>query len=98
MVNWNTDEKAFKKKKPKEYALWRLVQLINYGLEGEKLDPKEVKLAWPKIKDRISPDKQKVIEFFLWNRPWRPEPGLMFDRSNFWQWYRKSPSFSKTSI
>ena len=29
MINWSTDEKAFKKKYPKEYELWRLTQLIN---------------------------------------------------------------------
>ena len=86
MINWNTDEKRLKKNHPEEYKLWRLTQLINYGLEGEKLDEEEVRAAWPKIKDRLDPDKQKVIEFFVWNKPWRPEPGLRPDRSNYWSW------------
>ena len=98
MINWNTDEKSFKKKAPKQYALWRLTQLINYGLEGEKLDAEEVKACWPKIKDRLDPDKAKAVECLLWQKPWKKEPGLMFDRSNFWQWYWRNPSFSKTSI
>lgn len=89
MINWNTDERQLKKRNPEAYKLWRLIQLINYGLEGEKLDAKEVRAAWPKIKERLDPDKRKVIEFFLWDKPWRPELGLLPDRSNFWQWYWK---------
>jgi len=98
MFNWNTDEKKFKKLHPKEYRLWRLTQLINYGLDGEKLDKEEVMKAWPSIKDRIDPDKQKVIEFFVWNKPWHKEPGLAFDRSNFWMWYFKKKNSSGNSI
>lgn len=90
MINWNTDEKAFEKLHPKEYKLWRLTQLINYGLDGEKLDKKEIELAWPKIKDRLNPDKRKVLEFFLWNKKWNQEPGLLPDRSNYWNWRSKN--------
>lgn len=67
MYNWsNIDEKQFKKKNPEGYKLWRLTQLINYGLDGEKLDREEVKKAWPKIKDQLDPDRRKTIEFYLW--------------------------------
>lgn len=66
MYNWSTDEEQFKKKDPEGYRLWRLVQLINYGLDGEKLDEKELKKAWPKIKDRLDPDLKKYLEFLLW--------------------------------
>ena len=97
MINWNTDEKKFKKLHPKEYLLWRLTQLINYGLDGERLDEEEIRNAWPHIKDRIDPDKQKVIEFFLWDTKWTKEPGLAFDRSNFWQWYFKRRTSSNNS-
>ena len=97
MINWNTDEKKFKKLHPKEYKLWRLTQLINYGLDGEKLDEKEVKLAWPKIKDRLDPDKAKAIECLIWQKSWKKEPGLAFDRSNFWRWYWQSHSSLKNS-
>ncbi|MDZ4229254.1 MAG: hypothetical protein U1C50_03275 [Patescibacteria group bacterium] len=91
MFNWSTDEKNFKKKHPKEYRLWRLTQLINYGLdEGEKLDRAEVKKAWPEIKDKLDPDRKKTVEFFIWGKQWHLEPGLLPDRSNFWQWYFKS--------
>ncbi len=66
MYNWSTDEKKFKKEDPAGYKLWRLTQLINYGLDGEKLDRKEVKRAWPKIKDRLDPYLKNYIEFLVW--------------------------------
>lgn len=66
MINWSTDEKSFKKKYPKDYKLWRLTQLINYGLDGEKLDKEEVTSAWPKIKDRLDPNLRDYLEFLLW--------------------------------
>jgi len=97
MINWNTDEEALKKNHPKEYKLWRLVQRINYGLEGEKIEEKELRKAWFKIKDRLNPDKKKVLEFYLWNKPWRKEKDLAFDRSNFWTWYFRKNISSITS-
>lgn len=66
MYNWSTDEKKFKKEHPEEYKLWRLTQLINYGLDGEKLDKSEVKRAWPKIKDRLDPHLKNYLKFILW--------------------------------
>ncbi len=66
MINWSTDEKVFRKKYPEDYKLWRLTQLINYGLDGEKLDREDVKKAWPKIKDRLDPDLKNYLYFLLW--------------------------------
>ncbi|MBI4990667.1 nucleotidyl transferase AbiEii/AbiGii toxin family protein [Candidatus Gottesmanbacteria bacterium] len=64
MFNWNVDEERFKKEDPKGYRLWRLTQLINYGLsEGEKLDKKEVIKAWPMIKENIDPYTPKQNQF-----------------------------------
>ena len=80
MINWSTDEKIFKKKYPKEYKLWRLTQLINYGLDGEKLSEKEVKLAWPKIKDSLDPHKVAYFEYLLWDK----KPSLTQFSENFW--------------
>ncbi|MDO8657922.1 MAG: hypothetical protein Q7K55_04230 [Candidatus Levybacteria bacterium] len=80
MFNWNVDEEKFKKENPKEYRLWRLTQLINYGLdEGEKLNRKEVKKAWPKIKDDLDPYKARLIEFLLWGKLY-----LLPNNLNFW--------------
>lgn len=66
MYNWSVDEKRFKKEDPKGYKLWRLTQLINYGLDGEKLDREEVKAAWSKIKDGLDPDLRDYLKFILW--------------------------------
>lgn len=80
MYNWSVDEKAFKKRDPGGYRLWRLTQLINYGLDGEKLDEKEVKYAWPKIKDRLDPHKAAYLEYLLWNK----KPSSRQFKENFW--------------
>jgi hypothetical protein len=48
--NWSVDEKKFKKEDPEAYKIWQLQQMINYGLAGEKLDEKEVRKYWKKIK------------------------------------------------
>ena len=98
MHNWSVDEKSFKKENPKEYRLWRLTQLINYGLDGEKLDKEDVKKAWPSIKDQLDPDRRKTVEFFIWGKKWHKEKGLRADRKNFWLWYSKRPISSKNSI
>lgn len=52
MFNWSTDETYFKENAPLEYQQWRVLQLINYGLDGEKLDEQLVRQMWPKIKER----------------------------------------------
>jgi len=66
MYNWSVDEAKFKKEHPKEYKLWRLTQLINYGLDGEKLDRSQVIAAWPKIKEKLDPNLKDYLEFILW--------------------------------
>lgn len=52
MYNWSTDEE-YLKQFPEEYERWRLLQLINYGLDGEKLDLKLLKKHWKKIKEEV---------------------------------------------
>lgn len=81
MWNWSIDEKTFKKKHPKEYRLWRLIQLINYGLdEGEKLDREEIIKAWPKIKDELDENKSLYIKYLIWGI--KPSSNQFID--NFW--------------
>lgn len=78
MYNWSTDEKKFKKENPEGYRLWRLTQLINYGLDGEKLDRKELKKDWPKIKDNLDPYARRAIEFLLWGKVYSLPNNLSF--------------------
>lgn len=79
MINWSTDEALFKKKDPEGYRLWRLTQLINYGLDGERLDKNEIMAAWPKIKDKLDPYKARLVEFLLWDKQYSLPTNL-----NFW--------------
>ena len=72
---------------PEAYKRWRIIQAINYG--GEKISEKKVKELWPKIKNDLDIDARKALEFLLWGKRWKAEPGLRPDRSNFWNWYRK---------
>lgn len=85
MYNWSVDEKRFKKENLKEYKLWRLTQLINYGLDGEKLDREEVKNAWPKIKKELDPYKARAIEYLLWEKLYSLPNNL-----TFWNLYKKN--------
>lgn len=66
MVNWSTDEKRFKKENPKEYKLWKITQLINYGLDGEKLILSEVKKSWKYIKNKIDESNKNYLQFLIW--------------------------------
>ncbi len=65
MYNWSTDEE-YLKKFPEEYEKWRLLQLINYGLDGEKLELKKLKKYWTKIRREVL-DKyvKKYIQKFV---------------------------------
>ena len=67
MYNWSVDEKYFQRHNPEGYEVWRLLQLVNYGLDGEKLDKKELKKYWPKIQERIfDKDIKRYLKMTLW--------------------------------
>ena len=42
MHNWSVDVKKLRKNKGK-YAIWKLEQMVNFGLNGEKIDKKLLK-------------------------------------------------------
>lgn len=67
MYNWShIDEAAMKRENPEKYRLWRLTAIIENDCLDERLDRREVKAAWPKIKDRIDPWTRRAIEYLLW--------------------------------
>lgn len=68
MINWSTDENKFKKENPKEYRLWRISQLINYGLDKEKLNVSEVKKFWNQLKDKIDNPTKNYLAYLLWGK------------------------------
>jgi hypothetical protein len=64
MYNWSTDLSKLKKD-PQKYSIWKLEQLINYGLNGEKLKLEELKKYFNKL--TIDPQKRNYLKFLLMN-------------------------------
>lgn len=65
MYNWNTNTDKLKKN-PEKYAIWKLEQSINFGLNGAKLKTKEVKKYWTKL--NLDPQRKKLLEMWLWQK------------------------------
>ena len=63
MYNWNIDIKTLSKDKEK-YTIWKLNQLINFGLNGEKLDLEQVKKYWDKLS--LDPKRKKFLSLLIW--------------------------------
>jgi hypothetical protein len=65
MYNWSIDLKKFKSNES-AYTIWRLEQLINFGLNNEKLNPALVKKYWRRL--RLDPQRRKFLKFILWGK------------------------------
>jgi hypothetical protein len=65
--HWSVDEKAFKKRDPKGYKRWQMIQRINYGLDGKKLQAKELVSLWPDIRSSLDPLYRNALIHFLWH-------------------------------
>ena len=76
MYNWSVDTKQLKKF-PEKYTKWKLEQLINYGLDGEKLKQSELEKYWNQID--IDPLYKKYLHFLLE----APRPGLAREAAVF---------------
>lgn len=63
MYNWSVDEEKLKKD-PEAYEIWRLEQLINYGLGDEKLDRNLVVKHWDEL--FMDPLTKQYLKFLLW--------------------------------
>ncbi|KKP93142.1 MAG: hypothetical protein UR98_C0009G0020 [Parcubacteria group bacterium GW2011_GWA1_36_12] len=62
MYNWSIDEKKLAKK-PREYAIWKLEQMVNFGLGKDKLSRQELLKYWNEIK--IDPARKKFLRLIL---------------------------------
>ncbi|MCD6412416.1 hypothetical protein J7K91_01930, partial [bacterium] len=69
MYNWSVDEEKFKKEDPEGYKIWRLEQMINYGLGKEKISEKLVRKYWNKL--FLDPETKRFLEFLLWPKKTR---------------------------
>lgn len=65
MYNWSVDEKKLSKD-PEKYAIWKLEQMVNFGLGENKLNYNELKKYWNKI--QIDPARKRFLELIL-NEP-----------------------------
>jgi hypothetical protein len=63
MYNWNTDTTELKKNK-EQYTIWKLEQLINFGLNGQKIQVKLLKKYWDKL--HLDPRRRRVLENWVW--------------------------------
>lgn len=63
MHNWSTDT-AQLKKNPAKYKIWKLEQLINFGLGKGKISKKNLKKNWDNID--IDPARKKFLKIILW--------------------------------
>ena len=63
MYNWSTDETQLQKDEPR-YTMWKLEQLINFGLNGSKLDEKILKQYWSRI--MLDPARRRFLSLLLY--------------------------------
>lgn len=62
MYNWSTDETQLKKD-PEKYAIWKLEQLVNFGLNDEKISEADLRHYWNRL--TIDPTRRKFLELLL---------------------------------
>lgn len=62
MKNWSTDTKKLRKNKDK-FTIWKLEQLVNFGLGKKKIKKSELKKYWNII--NIDPFKRKFLSLFI---------------------------------
>lgn len=66
MYNWSVDEKRFKRDYPEKYEIWKLEQLINFGLGRRKLEVKKIKKHWRKL--YLDPDRKRYLRYLIWGK------------------------------
>jgi len=63
MYNWSVDTIELKKDK-KQYAIWRLEQMVNFGLGEKKINGKEIKKYWDIL--NLDFNKKRYLRMILW--------------------------------
>lgn len=63
MKNWNLDLTEIKKDK-KQYTIWKLEQMVNFGLSDKKIKQQELQEYWPLL--QLDPQKKKFLSLLLW--------------------------------
>ena len=66
MRNWSVDTSRFEKNS-EEYEIWRLEQLLNFGLaEGETIDRKQLEKYLPLL--AIDQDTRNFLEYVIYDK------------------------------
>ncbi len=65
MYNWNVNEKELKKDKEK-YAVWKLEQMVNFGLNGKKINGRDIKKLWNKL--QLDPARKRFLQLLLYEK------------------------------
>lgn len=65
MYNWSVDLKKLKKNK-KAYTIWKLEQMVNFGLNGKKINRKELITHWKELS--LDPAKKRFLSLLLWGK------------------------------
>lgn len=63
MYNWSVDEKKLIKNQ-QQYTIWKLEQMVNFGLNGEKIKIQEIKRHFSKL--NIDPHRRKFLKYILY--------------------------------
>jgi len=62
MYNWSVNTKKLRQTHS-QYSLWKLESLINFGLNGEKINKKHLIKNLPKL--NVDPNKKHFLNFLL---------------------------------
>jgi hypothetical protein len=65
MYNWTVDENRLKKNK-EDYAIWKLEQMVNFGLNGEKINSRDLKKFWDKL--RLDAARKRFLRLLLYGK------------------------------
>ena len=65
MYNWSVDENNLKKS-PEKYVIWHLEQMLNFGLNGEKIKKSDLITYLPKL--NIDPIRREFINLLLYGK------------------------------
>lgn len=67
MYNWSSREQRNEKiLNSDEYRIWKLEQTINFGLNGKKLEKKELKRYWQHL--NLDTHKKHFLSLLLWDK------------------------------
>ncbi len=64
--NWSADEAKIKEKGQRTHTIWKLEQMVNFGLvNGEKIKASELRKYWKNL--NLDKERKKTVEFLMNN-------------------------------